>query len=325
MSIVSYEAPVVRLNPYLERLLSFVHVLPPTAFTKIIESCMKLEKSMFGLQYLDDNLEDMGLTRVYLIPNVLFEEIVEYNHILALIQKSFFLDYNDSNDFNMLQPIELFENIHLIEDDEEYNVAVPGSTLADLANDDENIHTRPIRQETARAIQILMKDYLQKYSYAEELLILIRTMWFHLLTAPLPDWAIVLDEPLCDEFYMDLLITSNFDTKYSDLLQSIWTYACDQPIEIRSQIAIRLAEEVIDGEGMCPQGKMSRLLNVLRGFHPELDAIPAISISEQLQSRMAVISAMPIAERAAAASAVFAELSISEAIQAEWMNALLEF
>jgi hypothetical protein len=124
---------------------------------------------------------------------------------------------------------------------------------------------------------------------------------------------------------MDLLITNNFDTKYSDLLQSIWAYACEQSLETRSQIAIRLAEEVVDGEGMCPQGKMSRLVNVLRGFHPELDTISIVSVQEQLQSRMAVISAMPIAERAAAAAAVFAELSISEEIQAEWMIALLEF
>ena len=169
-----------------------------------------------------------------------------------------------------------------------------------------------------------MRHSLHNHSYMEGLLISIRDVWFDSLTFPPPYWALVLEEPLCDEFQLDLLITSNFDTTYFDLLQSIWAYACEQSLETRSQIAIRLAEEVVEGEGMCPQGKMSRLVNVLRGFHPELDTIPAVSVQEQLQSRMAIISAMPHAERASAATAVFAELSISEALQAEWMDALLE-
>jgi hypothetical protein len=286
---------------------------------------------MFGSRYLDDNLKDMGLIRVYLDPDVLFEEIVEYNHTLVFVRENFFFYNSDDEDddedgmpgLTQVEWIEWVEDIHLI-DDNIHAPAAPGLTLAALAEDDENIHTRPIQQETARAIQVLMRHSLHNHSYVEELLTSIREVWFDSLTFPPPYWAIVLEEPLCNEFHMDLLITNNFDTKYSDLLQSIWAYACEKSLETQSQIAIRLAEEVVDGEGMCPQGKMSRLVNVLRGFHPELDAIPAIPISEQLQSRMAVISAMPIAERAAAAAAVFDELSISEAIQAEWMDALLE-
>ena len=324
MSVVPYEEPVVRLNPYLERLLSFVHVLPPTAFTTIVEECITLERSMFH-PCIDKNMEDMGIIRVHLNPDAQFEELVEHYKLLQFINASFFttIDYNDYHYIEYTQYIE--NNIPMLTPIDHYvEFIAPPASLAVLANDAENIHTSSIQQDTARAIQILMRHSLHNHSYMEGLLISIRDVWFDSLTFPPPYWALVLEEPLCDEFQLDLLITSNFDTTYFDLLQSIWAYACEQSLETKSQIAIRLAEEVVDGEGMCPQGKMSRLVNVLRGFHPELDTIPAVSVQEQLQSRMAIISAMPHAERASAATAVFAELSISEALQAEWMDALLE-
>jgi hypothetical protein len=152
----------------------------------------------------------------------------------------------------------------------------------------------------------------------------IRKSWFDLLDMPPPHWAEVFSWSLWNEFKIDVYNTHDFDIHYSELLRRIWDYACAQPSDIKAAIAIRLAEEIIDGEGMCSQGKMSRLANVLRGFHPGLEAIPVLSTQEQLQSRIAVISRLPHAERAAAAAAVFAELHISESVQHEWLMALLE-
>jgi hypothetical protein len=69
---------------------------------------------------------------------------------------------------------------------------------------------------------------------------------------------------------------------------------------------------------------MTRLANVLRGFHSGLESIPVLSVREQLQNRMAVIGALPLAERRAAADAVFAELGIMGAEQDPWLEAVLE-
>jgi hypothetical protein len=116
----------------------------------------------------------------------------------------------------------------------------------------------------------------------------------------------------------------NFGISYATLLSQVWAYAVAQPTEMRQEIALRLAEEILDGRGMCEQGKMTRLTNVLRGFHPALDDIVVLSVGEQLQNRMAVIGAMPVEERSAAATAVFAELAIPAAEQGAWLEALAE-
>jgi hypothetical protein len=404
---------------------------------------MHLENSMFKLKYLDENLNDMGLTRIYLDPNVLFEELVVYNRILTSMQENFFLEYDNNNimtyidEIEHIPYIEIIEGIHIIEDDDEMPALVaPAATLAAFAHDAQNIHTAPAQSETARAIQVLMNPlpeswktlfeewliitgktsdgnehimnnlleeffvgippydgfitylsfqdiFCELWSYAKKqtseiqltiateiltvvthvfnkhhrldemariickyipefntistswlnywidhrydtLLHSIRKLWFDILEMPLPRWTEVLHESLWNEFKMDVYNTHDFNTQYSELLRRIWDYASAQPPDTKAAIAIRLAEEIIDGEGMCSQGKLSRLANVLRGFHPGLEAIPVLSTQEQLQSRIAVISRLPHGERAAAAAAVFAELHIAESAQREWLEALLE-
>ena len=132
------------------------------------------------------------------------------------------------------------------------------------------------------------------------------------------------EKDLWTEFSWDVYNTYDFGTLYGDLLRQSWMYACSQPSPIKKEIVIRLAQEVVDGRGMCPQGKMTRLANVLRGFHSGLESVPVLSVKEQLQNRMAVIGALPLAERQAAADAVFAELGIEEADRTPWLEAVLE-
>jgi len=135
-------------------------------------------------------------------------------------------------------------------------------------------------------------------------------------------WTEVLEEAAWSEFRHDVDTVSNFGITYSELLMMVWGYAETQPADTRREIAVRLAEEVLDGLGMCEQGKMTRLANVLHGFHPALDDVVVLSVGEQLQNRMAVISRLPVEERRAAADAVFAELDIPVEEQGAWTEAL---
>jgi hypothetical protein len=132
------------------------------------------------------------------------------------------------------------------------------------------------------------------------------------------------EKDLWTEFSWDVYNTYDFGTLYGDLLRQSWMYACSQPSLVKKEIVIRLAQEVVDGRGMCPQGKMTRLANVLRGFHSGLESVPVLSVKEQLQNRMAVIGTLPLAERRAAADAVFAEFGIEEADRTPWLEAVLE-
>jgi hypothetical protein len=126
------------------------------------------------------------------------------------------------------------------------------------------------------------------------------------------------------ELVNDVDRVTGFGTDYKTILDCVWSFAFSQSATAQREIMFRLIEEVMDGRGMCCQGKMSRLVNVLRGFDPALDDVPVLSISEQLQARMSVISTLPVAERPAAAATAFAELGIPEAEQAPWLEAALD-
>ena len=136
-------------------------------------------------------------------------------------------------------------------------------------------------------------------------------------------WHRVIEEPVWTEFRYDVYNTENFDIRYGDLLCRIWDYALAHP-DVTKEIGVRLAEEVLDGVGMCPQGKMTRLANVLRGFDARLESVSTLTTREQLQNRMVTLRSLPLEERRAAAEAVFAELSIPAEEQEPWLDALLE-
>ena len=150
----------------------------------------------------------------------------------------------------------------------------------------------------------------------------IRNSWCEAIAAAAP-WHRVIEEPTWTEFRHDVYNTVNFDIRYGDLLRRIWDYALAHP-DATKEIGVRLAEEVLDGVGMCPQGKMTRLANVLRGFDARLESVSVLSTREQLQNRMSALRALPMEERKAAAEAVFAELSIPAEEQEPWLEALLD-
>jgi len=156
----------------------------------------------------------------------------------------------------------------------------------------------------------------------DTLLFSVRNTWCEALAGP-ATWHRVIEEPTWTEFRYDVYNTVNFDIRYGDLLQRIWDYALQHP-DVTKEIGVRLAEEVLDGVGMCPQGKMTRLANVLRGFDARLESVSSLSTREQLQNRMVTLRSLPMEERRAAAEAVFAELSIPAEEQEPWLDALLE-
>jgi hypothetical protein len=136
-------------------------------------------------------------------------------------------------------------------------------------------------------------------------------------------WEEVFEDHMWTEFKKDVAHVRNFGVSYASLLQKTWNYAKKQTPDIRQEITSRLAEEILDGFGMCEQGKITRLTNVLRGFHTALEDIVVLSVGEQLQNRMAVVGALPVEERQSAAEATFAELGILSGEQPAWLEAVL--
>jgi hypothetical protein len=94
----------------------------------------------------------------------------------------------------------------------------------------------------------------------------------------------------------------------------------------------RFQEEVRDGIGMCAQGKMTRLVNVLRGFDEEVDggageadggAGEAGGDREAFQNRFALLQGQTEEARRAGAEALFVEFAIPASEQGAWLEALM--
>jgi hypothetical protein len=112
------------------------------------------------------------------------------------------------------------------------------------------------------------------------------------------------------------------DFLYKRLLDGLWALVqrTSDP-ELREELRCRVAQEVMESKGMCCEGHISRLVNVMVGFDDAFK--PAVSTGELLQNKMAAIAAKELETelKQAEARSVFAELGIPEAEQAAWLEA----
>jgi hypothetical protein len=110
-----------------------------------------------------------------------------------------------------------------------------------------------------------------------------------------------------------------FNIAYGRVVDYIWAYIRGHAE--KAELIQRLAEELYEGRGMCANGKMARLINVVQGYDESLEN-PAPR--ELFQQRMGELSSKPVAERESAARELFAEFRIPEAEHAAWLEPLLE-
>ena len=95
--------------------------------------------------------------------------------------------------------------------------------------------------------------------------------------------------------------------------------------ETRTELYRRLYQEALESVGMCCDGHMARLVNVLVGFD---DAFrPPVSQGELIQNRIAAIAALEgvsVEERQRQANAFFDEIAYPAADRAAWIDVLAE-
>jgi hypothetical protein len=115
------------------------------------------------------------------------------------------------------------------------------------------------------------------------------------------------------------LIIVKDDWLYRRALQHLWAKIKSYPSEIRDELIKRLYEECRDADGMCAQGHVARLANVLVGFDE------AVKGEVSLQDRMAELSRLEVSdfEKVTAAMNTLKEFKVTdvEEIRA-WLEAL---
>ena len=192
-----------------------------------------------------------------------------------------------------------------------------GIDLAAFGRDQQSVHRSSVQDATSKAIEILISRPVPA-----EMEALVE------ITLAFDDKAAVrfknnIKERALLELTNDYYNTEAFNRVYGDILDRVWAYI--RVHTERSELVRRLAQEVTEGIGMCVNGKMTHLVNVLYAYDDQITAVMQNEkpSREAFQAKFATLLNLELSERAAAATTIFNEYQIPEGERAEWLNPLL--
>lgn len=128
--------------------------------------------------------------------------------------------------------------------------------LARFATDNQNVHTSKTVEMVLETSKKLMKMAKKKPSELD-------TMAHCFTKCKLSDKA---RQQMAFMYYSEISIYNLKSPTYRLVMDGIWVYIDSQSEELQKEIIGRLAQELEDNIGMCPQGNLSRLVNVLSGY-----------------------------------------------------------
>jgi len=190
-----------------------------------------------------------------------------------------------------------------------------GIDLRAFATDTQSVHRSSVQDGTQRAILTLLdRPVPADQRTLPEIAVAFGDVRFFGTPSP----AAVRTRAL-EELTNDYNLTIAFDKPYADVLDRVWAFIRAH-VE-KTELAIRLAQECCEGLGMCCNGKMARLVNVLRGYDETLEFAPP---REMFQTAIARLMSSPLASRESAAKALFTEYQIPVEEHNVWLEPLLE-
>lgn len=198
----------------------------------------------------------------------------------------------------------------------------PIPELGRLARDNQNVHTSAVNRATEDGIARLLavhvpdrKDVLRLVMHAWSGLRDISynrfaDVWFDAVNWYNTRHCRTMEPEEADKLYRRVF---NGLTAYIERVESA---------ETRTELYRRFFQEAEESVGMCCDGHIARLVNVLVGFD---DAFrPPVSQGELIQNRISAIHALdvPFEERARQANAFFDEIALPAPERVAWIEAL---
>jgi len=184
-----------------------------------------------------------------------------------------------------------------------------------LAADRQNVHTGPVVKQTNAGEEKLLAVKTNGYPVGLQVLRHFASrrgsmMGFMRVANDVERWYSM---PTCRQMG---------DRLYGRLLEGLWVLIEQQPVAERAELKTRLWEEATESVGMCCEGHIARLVNVMSGFDETFQ--PRVSVGEAIQTKMAQIAGMGLsaAEKVAQARAFLTELAVSVEDQTPWLEAL---
>lgn len=187
----------------------------------------------------------------------------------------------------------------------------PQGELARFVQDNQNVHTSAAVKQTKDIINRVLRIPVPAEYKSPSL----KTMGEIVLECPLTKKAAW---QFSSKYCADEDIYDYGAGIYARVTDCVWQYIKNSPD--KADLCKIFAQELQDSVGMCAQGNLTRLCNVLAGY---LDGINMESQGEQLQRRMALL--MDLDDRAvrlAQGRALLAELAVPVDQHAPWLEAL---
>jgi hypothetical protein len=105
---------------------------------------------------------------------------------------------------------------------------------------------------------------------------------------------------------------------YPKALDGVWAYIRSHPE--KDELYRRVKDELTDNIGMCAQGNLSRLCNILSGY---LDGvIPPVAKGELIQQKISAIAMDADGDKVMRGRAILRELDVPEDEWEPWIEAL---
>jgi hypothetical protein len=197
-------------------------------------------------------------------------------------------------------------------------VQQPLGQMGRLANDGQNVHTQVVAKQTNGNLEILLAEELGPGQDALRLL----TSWW--LVTPGPSfedyWRVMED---VKHWYNKRTCKATNDKLYQRVLDGLLVKIL-LATEEKDELVTRLWQECEEAVGMCCEGHLARLANVLVGFDETFK--PPVPVGEILQQKMAAIAELKVSPKHKLQRAVelMDELKIPVADRAPWLEALEE-
>ena len=198
--------------------------------------------------------------------------------------------------------------------------AAPARDLARLAADNQNVHTRVVSEQTNKATEKLKTVKVPETQQTERTLALV---WLPTIVGTKVAYSTFLQVSTdINKWFNTKDCRVKDDNLYRKLLRGLVALmSAEKDEERKSEMFRRCWEECHEAVGMCCEGHISRLCNVLVGFDEDFQ--PPVPFGEILQSKMAAIAGMDVSEeeKRKLANAFFDEHKTPEADRTAWLEA----
>jgi len=201
--------------------------------------------------------------------------------------------------------------------EKKYPFSIPNNTeLKKLTDDSQNVHTRVINRQTRQYTEIIKNINVPKGQKTIDEII---TAWLSDLKLPWSEISNVFID--MNEWGSKATIFIENDYMYRKMIRSLWALIKTKTGEIYFEILKRLWEECLESVGMCGQGHISRLANVLSGF--DSNFISSVSIMERFREQISDISTkdLSIEDKIKEANFIMDEIDMPLEERQTWIEA----